>query len=262
MKPTRAVWITGASSGIGQEFARRYARMGCRLVLIARRRQRLEELAAELSASCGAQCRVLPADLESEADLQMLAGEIKREERIDVFINNAGFGTCGSFVSTDPERENALIRVNVLAMHTLCKLVLRKMHDTATRGTILNVASSAGLLPGGPYMAAYYASKAYVVSLTRAIAEEERQSGGAVHICALCPGPVNTEFNDNAGVVFALKGITPAFCVEEAMRGIARRKVIIVPSAMMRAAMAAQHLVPTPILMPIVAHQQRSKLEG
>ena len=127
-------------------------------------------------------------------------------------------------------------------------------------GTILNVASSAGLLPGGPYMAGYYASKAYVVSLTRGVARELQELHSPVYVCALCPGPVDTEFNDRAGVVFALKGITPEFCVQEAMHGMMHRRTIIVPSAFMRACTTAQKLLPASLLMPIVARQQKKKL--
>ena len=145
-----------------------------------------------------------------------------------------------------------------------CALICQYCAARASQGfgTVLNVASSAGLLPGGPYMAGYYATKAYVVSLTRGIAEELREQHSPVYVCALCPGPVDTEFNDRAGVVFALKGISPALCVEEAMRGMLRGKTIIVPSALMRAATTAQHFVPTPLLMPIMARQQKKKLGG
>ena len=236
---TKTVWITGASSGIGQEFARRYAKLGFRLILTARRKDRLDALAAELSAKHAIPCRVLPADLASDAECDALCAALA-DERIDFFINNAGFGACGSFLETDPEKELSMLRVNVLAMHRLFKFVLKKM-EAQGFGAILNVASSAGLLPGGPYMAGYYASKAYVV-------------------CALCPGPVDTEFNDRADVVFALKGISPQLCVDEAMRGMLRHKTIIVPSALMRAATTVQKLVPTPLLMPIMARQQKRKL--
>ena len=216
----KTVWITGASSGIGREFACRYAKLGFRLILTARRRERLDQLAAELLAKYNTFCRVLPADLARESECTRLCEELA-EERIDIFINNAGFGVCGSFLET-----------------------------------------STGLLPGGPYMAGYYATKAYVVSLTRGIAEELREQHSPVYVCALCPGPVDTEFNDRAGVVFALKGISPALCVEEAMRGMLRGKTIIVPSALMRVATTAQHFVPTPLLMPIMARQQKKKLGG
>lgn len=250
----KTVWITGASSGIGQEFARRYAKMGCHLILTARRRGRLEALAAELNVPC----RILTADLAQAAECRRVCAEVQNE-RIDVFINNAGFGVCGSFAETNAGAELEMLRVNVEAMHLLFKAVLLKMRAQGC-GEILNVASSAGLLPGGPYMAAYYASKAYVVSLTRAVAEELREEKSRVRVHALCPGPVDTEFNDRAGVVFALKGITPQLCVDEALLGMKRRKTIIVPSVFMRVCMCAQRLAPPPLLMPAVARQQKKKL--
>ena len=251
---SKTVWITGASSGIGQEFARRYAKLGCRLILTARRTDRLEALAAKL----GTPCRILPADLAREEDCQRLFKELEGET-IDIFINNAGFGVCGSYLETDDAREEEMIRVNVEAMARLFRAVVRKMNAQGG-GTILNVASSAGLLPGGPYMAGYYASKAYVVSMTRGVAEELREMHSPVYVCALCPGPVDTEFNERADVVFALRGISPELCVEEAMRGMLHHKTIIVPSALMRAATTAKRFMPMAILMPIMAHQQKKKL--
>ena len=208
---TKTVWITGASSGIGREFARRYAAMGCRLILTARRADRLTALAEELNDAHGTVCRILPADLADRADCDRLCAELAGE-RIDIFINNAGFGVCGSLLETDSAKEEEMVQVNVAAMRRLFQFMLRRMQAQGG-GTILNVASSAGLLPGGPYMAGYYASKAYVVSLTRGAAQALREKRSPVYVCALCPGPVNTEFNDRAGVVFALKGITPEFCV-------------------------------------------------
>ena len=255
---SKTVWITGASSGIGREFARWYARLGFRLILTARRTDRLEALAAELTAKYITFCRILPADLEQENECTRLC-EALTDERIDLFINNAGFGVCGSFLETSGAKELSMAKVNVLAMHQLFKFAVKKM-EAQGFGTVLNVASSAGLLPGGPYMAGYYATKAYVVSLTRGVAEELREQHSPVYVCALCPGPVDTEFNDRAGVVFALHGITPELCVEEALLGMMHRKTIIVPSAFMRLCTSAQRLVPIPLLMPIVARQQKKKL--
>ena len=255
---SKTVWITGASSGIGREFARRYAAMGCRLILTARRIDRLQMLAEELHAAHGTVCRIGPADLADAADCARLCAALEGE-CIDIFINNAGFGVCGSILETPDAAEESMVQVNVAAMARLFRVMVRRM-QAAGGGTILNVASSAGLLPGGPYMAGYYASKAYVVSLTRGVAEELRENRSPVYVCALCPGPVDTEFNDRAGVVFALKGITPELCVEEALRGMLRHKTIIVPSAFMRLCTTAQKLVPTPLLMPIVARQQKKKL--
>ena len=198
------------------------------------------------------------ADLSRAEECSHLC-EVLADEHIDIFINNAGFGVCGSILETDEAREEEMIQVNVAAMARLFRAVVRKMNAQGG-GTILNVASSAGLLPGGPYMAGYYASKAYVVSMTRSVAEELREMHSPVYVCALCPGPVDTEFNDRAGVVFALHGITPELCVEEALLGMMHRKTIIVPSAFMRLCTSAQRLVPIPLLMPIVARQQKKKL--
>ena len=241
---SKTVWITGASSGIGREFARRYARLGFRLILTARRTDRLEALAAELTAKHSTFCRILPADLEQESECARLC-EALTDERIDLFINNAGFGVCGSFLETSGEKELSMAKVNVLAMHQLFKFAVKKM-EAQGFGTVLNVASSAGLL--------------YVVSVTRGVAEELREQHSPVYVCALCPGPVDTEFNERADVVFALRGISPELCVEEAMRGMLRHKTIIVPSALMRAATTAQRFMPMAILMPIMAHQQKKKL--
>lgn len=145
---TKTVWITGASSGIGREFARRYAAMGCRLILTARRADRLTALAEELNDAHGTVCRILPADLADRADCDRLCAELAGE-RIDIFINNAGFGVCGSLLETDPAKEEEMVQVNVAAMRRLFQFMLRRMQAQGG-GTILNVASSAGLLPGGP----------------------------------------------------------------------------------------------------------------
>ena len=246
--------ITGASSGIGAEFARQLSARGYNLLLVARRADRLEKLSDQLTTVC----EIFTADLSKKSECLRLVKALEGR-RVDLFINNAGFGACGAFSETDAGKELSMLRVNVLAMHRLFKFTLRKM-EAQGFGTILNVASSAGLLPGGPYMAGYYASKAYVVSLTRGVARELQELHSPVYVCALCPGPVDTEFNDRAGVVCALKGITPEFCVQEAMHGMMHRRTIIVPSAFMRACTTAQKLLPASLLMPIVARQQKKKL--
>lgn len=254
----KTVWITGASSGIGREFACRYAKLGFRLILTARRRERLDQLAAELLAKYNTFCRVLPADLARESECTRLCEELA-EERIDIFINNAGFGVCGSFLETSTKAELSMAKVNVLAMHQLCKFAVQKM-QTQGFGTVLNVASSAGLLPGGPYMAGYYATKAYVVSLTSALAQELKEAHSPVYVGCLCPGPVDTEFNAVANVEFALRGITPEYCVRCALDGIARRKTVIVPSRLVAAGMTLGRFLPRPVYIKIAAHQQKKKL--
>lgn len=246
--------ITGATSGIGKEFAYRLADRGYRLIISGRRVERLKELEEELDV----EVRIIEADLSKKKEVFALLEKLEDED-IDLFINNAGFGAAGSFLETDIKKEISMLKVNDLAMHILFKGVLQKMH-AAGKGQILNVASSAGLMPGGPYMAGYYASKAYVVSLTRAVAVELSEMKSPVKISALCPGPVDTEFNERADVVFALNGISAKQCVAEALKGLDRNKLIIVPSFTMKLATVFSHLVPYPILMKITGRQQKKKL--
>ena len=161
--------ITGASSGIGAEFAKRFAKEGYKLVLIARRKDRLEELKKLFNV----ECRIVTADLSDMEECKRVAKELENIE-IDVFVNNAGFGYCGETLNIEDDIELNMIDLNVKAMHLLTKLFLQKMIER-DKGYILNVASSAGLLPAGPYMSSYYATKAYVTSYTKGVAEELRR---------------------------------------------------------------------------------------
>ncbi len=250
----KTVFITGATSGIGMEFARRYAKEGCSLILTGRRMERLLAMQKKIG---GERCRVIEADLAEEDQCRRLLKDIEGEE-IDIFINNAGFGAAGSFLETDLDKEVSMVRVNDLAMHILFKGVLRKMEEQG-HGTILNVASSAGLLPAGPYMAAYYASKAYVVSLTKAVAWELKEKGSGAYVCCLCPGPVDTEFNEHADVIFALKGISVKRCVSECLAGMKKRKTVIIPTVGLQMLLRSQRFLPEGILLRIVARQQKKK---
>lgn len=249
--------ITGASSGIGSAFACQLAEEGYPLVLVARRRKRLEALAEKLKQN-GTESIIITADLAREDECYRLMEEIKTVP-VGIFINNAGFGDCGSFLETDANKEMQMVDVNVKAMHLLMKLMLRRM-EKQEGGYILNVASSAGLLPAGPYMATYYATKAYMASLTRAVARELKQYGSRVYVGALCPGPVNTEFNTVANVDFALAGITPEYCVAYAIRQMKKRSVVIVPTLTIKAATTLGRFLPQNLLIAITAHQQKKKI--
>ena len=250
--------ITGASSGIGKSFAILLAAKGYQLVLIARRREPMEELAARLERRYGTECRIITADLSKEAEVDRCC-EALGDLDVDVFINNAGLGEAGPFLQTDGAKELFMVDVNVRAVHQFTKRMLAYF-DRRGGGSLLNVASSAGLLPGGPYMAAYYATKAYVVSLTRAIARELEEAGSPVYIGCLCPGPVNTEFNDVANVRFALPGISPEKCVAAAWRGMRRGQVVIVPTLLMKLATAGSRLLPVKVALRITGRQQKRKL--
>lgn len=247
--------ITGASAGIGAEFARQLAARGYPLILIARRRERMEKLAKSLKV----RCEIIEADLSLEEECYRVFWQTE-DKPVGIFINNAGFGLCGEFEKLDLQRELKMIDLNVRSMHLLAKLFLRKMRkDNA--GYLLNVASSAGLMPAGPYMAAYYATKAYVASLTRAIAEELREKGSRVYVGCLCPGPVDTEFNRVAQVEFALKGISAGECVRYALRQMAARKVVIVPTLPLRLAMTLGRFLPISVYVRLAARQQRKKFQ-
>ncbi len=250
--------VTGASSGIGAELAKRLAEEGFSLVLTARRRERLQQLAEELKEE-GRDCIVFPADLSKPSECRRLMMELEGL-KVAVFVNNAGFGDCGSFLETDDGKEMQMIDVNVRAVHLLTKLMLQKMQKQK-KGYLLNVASSAGLMPAGPYMASYYASKAYVTSLTRAAAEELREKKSPVYIGCLCPGPVDTEFNDRANVEFALPGISAQYCADYAIRQMKKRRVVIVPTLTMKAAVFFGRFVPQDLLIRITARQQKKKMQ-
>ncbi len=188
--------ITGASSGIGLELARLFARDGYRLVLVARNRGALRELGDELQSRYQAEVRVSPKDLAHPAAPAELYQELQEAGIVlDVLVNNAGFGGAGAFLNTDWNNEAEMIQVNIVALTHLTKLFLPQIR--AREGKVMNVASMAGFVPG-PYMAVYYATKAYVISFSEALAEE--LSGTGASVTCLCPGPVETNFQKRAHV--------------------------------------------------------------
>ncbi len=259
MKKYKYALITGASSGIGTEFAFQLANEGYVPILVARRRNRLIELAQRIEDECNIECTVFRADLSLPSECIRLFRFLSNKP-LGIVINNAGFGDCGAFFDSDLDKELSMIDVNIKALHMISKLSLRKFKKQGG-GYLLNVASSAGLFPAGPYMATYYASKSYVTSLTQAISVELAEMGYRhIHISALCPGPVDTEFNDVANVEFSLPGITPEYCVAEAIRGMKRGKTIIVPGFKMKLAVAGGKFLPRYITAKITGHQQKKKL--
>ena len=247
--------ITGASSGIGREIARLLAARGYELVLFARREDRLRALAAELPTVC----HVIAADIADEKECRLLYQAVRGDD-LEVVVNNAGFGLFGEFTATDLDDELRMIDTNIRAVHILTKLALQDF-TARGRGYILNVASSAGFLPG-PLMATYYATKNYVLRLTEAVREELRREGSAVQLSALCPGPVKTEFNDVAEVKFSLPGMEAQACARIAVRGLLRGKAVIVPGIGMKTAVMASRLAPEWLLPRITYHVQHKKMQG
>lgn len=190
------VLITGASSGLGAEFATQLAARGANLVLVARREERLRELAARLESQHGVTATVIAVDLATAGAAATLVAALEAGGiQVDSLINNAGFGMAGDFADTDPRRLTQLIAVNIATLTDLSRLLLPRLLRSG-RGVLVNIASTAGYQPT-PGMAAYGASKAFVLSLTEAIAYETRRSG--LRVLALSPGPTRTEFFDVVG---------------------------------------------------------------
>lgn len=244
--------VTGASSGIGRDMARELSRRGYDLIITARRRDRLEELAEKLPT----RVRVIEMDLSREDNCRRLH-ELTVEEPVDVLINNAGFGVFGAFEESDLERELEMLDINIRATHMLTKLYLRDFLRQG-EGMILNVSSSAAFLPG-PLLSSYYASKAYVLRLTEAIHEELRRKGSAVYIGALCPGPVKTEFDRVAGVHFSVKGMDSGRVARYALDQMFRRRMVIIPGAQMKMARQMTRLLPQQMLLRAAWHLQERK---
>jgi uncharacterized protein len=244
--------ITGASSGIGRDMAEILGAKGYDLILVARRLDRLEQVKKKLKTNV----KTISADL-SNAEACIGLYEQVKNENIDVLINNAGLGLFGAFDTTDLQDELRMIDTNIKAVHILTKLFLKDMKARNT-GYILNVASSAAFQPG-PLLSSYYASKAYVLRLTQAIYEELRREGSGVHISALCPGPVHTEFDSVAGVKFSLNGMgshnVAAYALDEMFKG----KLVIVPGTTMKLAHFFGRFISDKQMLKIAYHLQKRK---
>lgn len=219
--------ITGGNSGIGFEISKALSKRGYDIIIVSRTAQ-------ELNFKFDTKTELITGDLSSVIECRELYNILKNRE-INVLVNNAGFGLFGEFDKTDLETELKMIDLNIKALHILTKLFLRDFQKRNS-GYILNVASFAGLMPGGPMLSTYYATKSYVVSLTNGIYEELKKANSNVHISALCPGPVKTNFDNVAGVKFSVKGLESSYVAEYALEKLFNNKRIIVPGTMMNLA--------------------------
>jgi len=240
-----SVLITGASSGLGVALARLFAAEGCDLILVARREEQLRALAAELGESHGTRCRVEAVDLADPGTPARLVTRLHGDGlQVDVLVNNAGFGLRGAHTALDADRQLAMVQLNVGAVTALTRLLLPGIRERG-RGGILNVASVAGFLPG-PRMAVYYASKAYVLSFSEALAEELRDS--RVVVSCLCPGPVRTGFAAVAGLDKSPTFQRFARDAEETARaghaGFRAGKVVVLPGWFARLSVLLVRLAP------------------
>lgn len=244
--------ITGASSGIGRDMARYLSTKKIDLILVARRKENLEELQKELPVDV----KILIFDLSKEDQVYQLYETVKHE-RIDLLINNAGFGLFGKFLETDLSRELEMIDLNVRTYHILTKLFLQDFYKRDS-GYILNVCSSAGFL-AGPNMATYYATKNYVTKLTLAIREELKHQNSNVVVSVLCPGPVQTEFNQVAMGTFRVKGLSSEFVARYAIEKLFRKKMILVPGFTMKFALFFCRFLPWSLILKFSYQIQKRK---
>jgi uncharacterized protein len=251
MKPVTL--ITGASAGIGAELARVFAGHGHELVLIARREDKLEALADEIAAAGGPRPTVLSMDLARRDAIPTLAAELAaRELEPEIIVNNAGFGLVGRAARLSRDEQLAMIDLNVRA---LTELSLTFVDSLARhRGGILNVASVAAFSPG-PGMAVYYASKAYVLSLSEALHQEYGRRG--IRVTALCPGPVPTEFQQRAGLrdersQTALLSLSAERVARIGYDGFMRGKRVVVAGFGNRVAVFLLRIIPNALLLPLV----------
>lgn len=247
--------ITGASSGIGREIAKYLDFLGYQTILVARDKEGLEETRNFLKNKA----KIIVMDLSDVHNLKSLYVLLKNED-VDVLVNNAGFGVYGNFLSTDITHELSMIDVNIVACQILTKLFLKDMKKRDS-GYILNVSSSASFYPG-PLMAGYYASKAYVRSLTEAIAFELEREGSQVKVSCLCPGPVDTNFNKRAGVEFAVKPLSAEYVAKYAIDNMLKGKKVIVPGFMMKCGKFFSRFLSNRFIMEFVYKIQKKKEKG
>jgi len=246
--------ITGASAGIGREFARQLGGRAATLVLVARRQARLEELRTELiERHSQLRVEIRPTDLSKHESIdELLAWAATQKPTIDLLINNAGLGDLGAFATGDPERIDQMMLVNMVALTRLTRGLLPAM-IAQKRGAILNVSSSASFLPI-PNFAVYAATKAYVTSFSEALRGELQGSG--IHVSALCPGPVRTEFTEvarrrptgPASREPKLAYVAVEKVVADALHGIEHNRPIIIPGLVMKFGMLLVRLTPLPLL--------------
>jgi len=257
--------ITGASAGIGAEIARELARRGHGVTLIARRKQLLDELAEELTEGHGIRAETIACDLGKPASRARIPGRLTELGlEVDILVNNAGFATGGPFQESDSTRELEQVRVLVEAVVALTSAFLAGMVERR-RGAILNISSTAAMQPL-PYAAGYSAAKAYVLTFSEALHQEV--AGRGVTVTALCPGPVETDFWDQAGwEVAGGQSFEKAFPAKVSARDVARAGVsgldhgrrVVVPGLPMRAAMLATRYVPNALKLPVVERVMRRK---
>ena len=245
--------ITGATSGIGLDMARYLATMKYELILVARNKEKLELIQEQLPTKV----TIIVADLSNEQKVKELY-VVAKKENIDILINNAGLGDFGYFTDTDLNKDLELINTNIKALHILTKSIIKDMEKKDTDTYILNVASAAAFQPG-PLMSTYYATKAYVYQLSEALYFEEKKKKTKVHVSVLCPGPVETNFNNVAGVTFSMKPLKSTYVAKYAIDKMFKNKMLIIPGTKVKLAKFFGRFVSDKFLLKITYNIQKKK---
>ena len=251
----RAV-ITGASSGMGIEFARLLAKAGYDLIITARREDRLNALKTVIERKYGVSVTVYTADL-SVPEEAIKFSEFCFKAPVKILINNAGFGNLGKFEEIPFGKETELVNTNITALTILTKSYIKSGND----GFILNIASIASFMPG-PLLSSYYASKAYVLRLSTAVNEEMRHSGRKAHITAMCPGPMKTGFFKTAGASREFAVATPRKCAVRALNALFAKKEIVFSDSFTHLLAVVAKFMPLRIVTKISYMVQKSKFLG
>ncbi len=253
--------VTGASSGIGRDISLELAERGYDIIAVARNIQRLNDLKKEIEQSYeGRKVHIKTCDMSSKEQCKNLYKDVKSTfGNIDVLVNNAGFGLCSEFTEANLDKEISMIDTNITGLHILMKLFLKDMVEKNS-GYIMNVASIAGFMPG-PLMATYYSTKAYVLRLTQAVRHELFMKKSKVRVSCLCPGPVNTNFNNTAEVKFALKGADSRFVAKYAVVHMLGGRELIMPGLGIGIVKIASKLLPDRLMGAFCYFMQRKKIK-
>ncbi len=244
------ILITGASSGIGRDMARYLSSKENELILVSSNKDKLESVSKALINSS-----VYVCDLSNNDNVNKLCEYILKEKP-DFVINNAGFGAFGFYDEISLDREIEMINVNIVALHKITKTCLEYMDN----GHILNVSSSAGLMPGGPMLNTYYATKNYVRSYSLGLYKELKKKNKNIHISILCPGPVNTNFNKVAIGTFSIKGLSSEYVAKYAIDKCLKNKLIIVPGFKVKLGVFFSRFLPTKLVLSILFKIQHRKV--
>lgn len=247
--------ITGASSGLGRDFAINLSKQGYDLILVSKDLSKLNKVAKEIT---GVDVEVIDCDLKNKDNVIELYNKVKHKN-IDLLINNAGFGDVGVFNKTDLDKELDMIDTNIKALHILTKLFLKDFIKKDS-GRILNVASSAAFQPG-PLMATYYSTKSYVFNFTLALYEELRKLNSNVKISCLCPGPVKTNFNNVANVEFDIRSLESDYVVKYALKKMFKNKLIIIPGLDIKLVYIFGRIVPMKLKLRLAYKIQHRKIK-